>query len=160
NPTLRRVGQHWQGDPDQTIQTELLQDASVQHRGGTWRRTVAQRGPGVKGPKGDENAEPKEEERENQVLRRGGQRGLTEEFGHCRNIKRIGARLYVEDNQTCQRDQGAEAEIKRDLERGIILLQTAPPDTNHDESWHQCQLVKKVKEKQVQRGKRAQYAPG
>ena len=81
-------------------------------------------------------------------------------FGEFRNIERVRAGLQVERDQADQRDQRADAQVKRDLERRVILPFAATPDADHDERRHQREFVEEIKEKQVERRKRAEDAAG
>ena len=79
-------------------------------------------------------------------------------FREFRNIERAGARLQIKRDQSHQRDERADAQVKRDLERGVVLLFAAAPDADHDERRHQRQFVEKVEEEQVERRERAEDA--
>ena len=68
--SLEAVMEHRDGDPDQAVDGEFLQDAGVEHGGGGRRGGISGRRPGMEREKSDENAEADEQEREDDVLRR------------------------------------------------------------------------------------------
>ena len=72
----------------------------------------------------------------------------------------VDRQLQVERNQAHQRDERAEAEVKRDLKRRVVLAVAAAPDADHDERRHQRQFVEEIEEKQVERRERAENAAG
>src|ERR1035441_3955011 len=74
------------------------------------------------------------------------------------NVEGAGARLQVERDEPYQRDERAQAQVHRNLERGVVLLLAAAPDANHDEGRHQRQLMKEIEEEEVERSESAQDA--
>src|SRR5437016_11949843 len=64
-------------------------------------------------------------------------------------------KLQVEGNQTYQRDQRTQTEVKSNLKSRVVLVFAPAPDTDHDKRRHQGQLVKKIEEEQVKGGERA-----
>ena len=79
-------------------------------------------------------------------------------LGERWDIERVRARLQVKSDQPDQGDERADAEVKCDLECGVVLLLAAPPNANHDERGHERQLVKEIKEEQVERSEGAEDA--
>src|ERR1035441_985138 len=74
------------------------------------------------------------------------------------NVEGAGARLQVERDEPYQRDERAQAQVHRNLERGVVLLLAAAPDANHDKCGHQGQFVEEVEEEEVERSESAQDA--
>ncbi len=68
--------------------------------------------------------------------------------------------LQVKRDEADQRDERADAQIQRNLERRVVLLFAATPDANHDESRHQREFVQEIKEEQIQRCERTKDAAG
>ena len=56
-PVLGRLRQERQGDADQTVETEFLEHAGMQHGGGRRRHTITQRRPGMERPERNQDAE-------------------------------------------------------------------------------------------------------
>ena len=112
----------------------------------------------VAGTERDENPEAEQEQREDEVLRAWRKGVLPEMLCQFGDIERAGARLQVERDEPDQRDERPDAEVQRDLERGVVLLLAPAPDANHDEGRHQRQLMEEVEEEQVQRGESAEDA--
>ncbi len=81
-------------------------------------------------------------------------------LGERWDIERVRARLQIKRDQAHQGEQRADAEIKRDLEGGVVLLLAPAPDADHDERGHQRQFVEEIEEEQVQRRERAEDAAG
>ena len=79
-------------------------------------------------------------------------------FDEFRNVERVRAGLQVKRDQADQRDERADAQVKRDLERRVILPFAAAPDADHDERRHQREFVQEIKEEQVERRERAEDA--
>ena len=69
HPTLRCLGHHRQRNPDETIQAKFLERTGMEHRCSGWSRAVTDRRPGVEWPQRDQNAEAKEQEWKDQMLR-------------------------------------------------------------------------------------------
>ncbi len=84
---------------------------------------------------------------------------LPDVFRQFRNIERVRAGLHVQCNQSDQGDERAQAQVKRDLERGVVLPFAAAPDANHDERRHQREFMQEIKEEQIQRREGAEDAP-
>ena len=82
----------------------------------------------MKRPERDQYAEPEQQEREDEMLRRQRKRSVSQRryLGQRGNIERVGAGLHVKRDQADEREQRAEAEIERDLERGVILRSPRP----------------------------------
>src|ERR1035438_6244872 len=76
-------------------------------------------------PERNQNAETEQQQRENEILRTRGQRMRLDVFGEFRNVERICAGLQVKCDEADERNQGSDAEVKRDLERRVILPFTA-----------------------------------
>ena len=68
--------------------------------------------------------------------------------------------VEVKRDEADQRDERADAEVERDLERGVVLLLTASPHADHDERRHEREFVEEVEEEQVERRERAEDAAG
>ena len=103
-------------------------------------------------PERNQDAEPEEQQRENEILRfeRKPMLGRAQVFCQFRNIESIGAGLNVKRDKAQQSDECADAQVERNLERGIVLLLAASPDADHDERRHQRKFVEKIKEKQIE----------
>src|SRR5262245_45885802 len=87
-PVLGALGHERQRHTNQTIESKLLQHASVEHRGAGWCGTVSQRRPRMKRPERHENTEPKHEQRKNPALRRNGHWLRLKIFCDARNAER------------------------------------------------------------------------
>ena len=81
-------------------------------------------------------------------------------FDEFRNVERVRAGLQIKRDEADERDERADAQIQRDLERRVVLLFAAAPDADHDERRHQREFVQEIKEEQIQRRKRAEDAAG
>ena len=77
-----------------------------------------------------------------------------------RDVERADVRrhLQVKRDEADERQQRADAQVKRDLERGVVLLLAATPHADHDERRHEREFVEEVEEKQVERHERAEDA--
>src|SRR5439155_4328269 len=72
----------------------------------------------------------------------------------------VNRQLQVERDQSNQSDECAEAEVKRDLKCRVVLDSPPAPDADHDKRRHKRQLMKEIKEKQIERRERAKDAAG
>src|SRR5438105_2575574 len=99
-------------------------------------------------PERYQNSKTKQQKGENEALGVCRKRMVPEIFREFRNIERASARLQIKGDQTHQRNERSDAQVKRDLERGIVLPFPPAPNPDHDEGWHQREFMEKVKEKQ------------
>src|ERR1700730_13824097 len=131
----------------------------MQHRRGRGRGGIRLRRPGVKRGERDQNAENDKEQEGNILLRvrcdlTGGcfQRG---------NVERAqsGRHALIEQNQSKQENETPDREIDRDLPgRGVAIA--ASPNADEQKRRDERKLVKCVKEKEIERRKRADRATG
>src|SRR5208337_4894255 len=105
----------------QTVKAKLLQHPCVQHRGRRRRGTVAQWRPGMERPERNQNAKTKQQQRKDEILRAHGERAGLGMFNQLRDVESIRAGLQVERDKADERNQRANAQIKCDLKRGVIL---------------------------------------
>src|SRR5665213_283094 len=66
--------------------------------------------------------------------------------------------LQVKRDQPEQDQQSPHAEVEGNLEGCEVFIFAPAPDANHDEGRHEGEFVEKVKEKEIERSKRAEYA--
>src|ERR1019366_7075165 len=99
--------------------------------------------------------EAEEQQRECEVLGVCRNRVLPDVLSEFGDIECAGARLQIKGNQSNQSDQGSDAQVKGDLEGGIVLLLSPAPHANHNKRRHQRQLMEEVKEEKVERGEGA-----
>src|ERR1700722_11529311 len=109
-------------------------------------------------PERNQNPKAEQEERENIILRMDHEGIVFRVLNHLRDIKRARAKFDVQPNEAQEREERANAEIERNLERGVILFVAASPDANHDEGRNQRKFVEDIEEKQIERRKRAEDA--
>ena len=158
HPVVRGLRHERQCDADQTVKAEFLQHAGVQHRGRRRRGTVAQRRPRMERPERNQNAEAEQQQREDEILRAGRERIRFCVLDQFRDVERVRTGLQVKRDEADERDERADAQVKRDLERRVILPFATAPDADHDERRHQREFVQEIKEEQVKRRECAEDA--
>src|SRR5580692_6444000 len=105
----------------------------------------------MKRPERNQNSKAEQQQRENEILCVRRQRMRRDVFREFWNIKRVRAGFQVKRDEADERDERADAQVKRDLERRVILPFTATPDADHDERRHERKFVQEIKEEQIER---------
>ena len=113
-------------------------------------------------PERNENAEAEQQQREDKHLRALRHRVFREILRQRRDVERADVRrqLQIKRDEADERQQRADAQVKRDLERGVVLPFAATPHADHDERRHEREFVEEVEEEQVERHERAEDAAG
>src|SRR5688500_2065010 len=97
----------------------------------------------MKRPERNQNSEAEKEQRENELLRGKIHRLLFEMLCDFNDVECAFAerKLKIECNQSNEREQRAETEIKRDLKRCVVLVFAATPHADHDERRNKREFV-------------------
>ena len=107
---------------------------------------------------GDQNSKPCQQQREDPLLRAGRDAaGVGCQFSESDQIKRafIDRQTAVQTDQTDQQHETAYRQIDRDLPSGGHPVFPVPPDTDQQKGRDQGQLMKGVKEKEIERDERS-----
>jgi len=94
-PVRKTGGKQRECNLDEAVEAEFLEHTGVEHRGGAGRGAVAERGPGVERPEGDEDAETEGEQAKDIFLhgdaeRLGGEDAA--EFNEVETVRRRSSR--------------------------------------------------------------------
>ena len=105
-------------DSDDREVSELHQHAGVQHTGGSRRRGMPHRRPGVQRPDRRDRGKPEEDQQPDDRGQRAREPGL---LPQDQNIEGVKARELVDQQDAHQRDHGPHREEQGQLHRGILL---------------------------------------
>ena len=151
---LHPYGQQRDGDPQQAVKPELLEDARVHHGGRRRRGGVGGRSPGVEREQRDQDAETHQQDGKNPALRGIADRSEQRDLGEVkRAVQR--RKADVQADQSDEQDDAPDREINRDLPGGSLAVFAVAPDADQQKGGDQRQLVERVEEKQVKRDERA-----
>src|ERR1044071_1850735 len=89
HPDFGSIGEHRQRNANETVQAKFFQHTCMEHCRWTWRGTIAEWSPGVKGPERDQNAKAEKQHREDEPLGGGLERMLLELGDELGNIESL-----------------------------------------------------------------------
>ncbi len=155
------LGQERKREAKQTVKSEFLEHAGVQHRRRRGGGGVRLRSPGVKGEKRNENAEADQEQQIDVALRLRGDHPERGRFLQCAEVKAARSLRHaaVKHDQAKQKNETPGREIDRDFPGGGLPI-AAAPDSDEEKSRDERQLVEGVEEKEIERSECAHGAAG
>ncbi len=151
---LEALRQERQSDAEQTIETEFLQHATVQHGDRSWRGSIGGSGPGMQREEGNQRAEAEQKHEGHGGLLRGRQRGgggLGFQRGEVEGELFAAAELKHDPGKSGEQDEAACAEIDGGFPGNgfavLVIAMTVVGD--HEEGGDEREFVEGVEEEDV-----------